>query len=124
MHIRKGNMGSRKRDITPKTMMSTIVEHARESNKHRKLPLNCTFYEPKSKEAKNTTVADTMTFKRVLNSENRLFSVLPEDSSLLKHLMEQYQRKLIVISVVTKKKIRKCSVQAFWIQQPKSSIVT
>jgi len=61
-----------------------------ESDKRRKLALNCKFYEPKSKEAKNMTVADTMTFKRVLNSENCLFSVLPEDSAEIEFIETSY----------------------------------
>jgi len=72
----KKSWGPRKRDVTPKTMMSTTVEHAKESSKCKKLPRKCTLYEARSDKAKNMIEADVLTYKRLLHSDSRLFSVL------------------------------------------------
>ena len=86
----KKTWGPRKRDVTPKTVMSTTVERAKESEEHRKLPLKCTLYEARSDVAKNMSAADIITFKRLLHGECRLFSVLPEDSAEIEYVETSY----------------------------------
>ena len=77
----KKTWGSRKRDVTRKTVMSTTVERAKESEERRKLPLKCTLYEARSDVAKNMSGADIITFKRLLHGECR-FSVFHQKIAL------------------------------------------
>ena len=44
MYIRKKTWGPRKRDVTPKTVMSMTVERAKDSTEHKKVAVTCTLY--------------------------------------------------------------------------------
>ena len=82
--------GPRKGDVTRKTVMSTTVERAKESEERRKLPLKCTLYEARSDVAKNMSGADIITFRRLLHGEYCFFSVLPEDRAEIEYVETSY----------------------------------
>jgi len=72
--------GPRKRDVTPKIVMSTTVELAKDSLECKKVAVTCTLYEARGDEAKNITAAKIVFFKYSLHNDSH-FSVLPENSS-------------------------------------------
>ena len=84
--------GPRKRDVTPKTVMSTIVEYAKDSLERKKVAVTCTLYEARSDETRNITAAEIVSFKNLLDGDSRLSSILPEDSVEIDFLMDQYQK--------------------------------
>ena len=90
MYIRKKTWGPRKRDVTPKTVMSMTVEHAKDSLERKKVAVTCTLYEARSDEAKNITAAEVVSFNRSLDDDSRLFSVLPGNSAEIECVNTSY----------------------------------
>ena len=82
--------GPRKRDVTPKTVMSMTVERAKDSSECKKVAVTCTLYEVRSDEAKNITAAEVVSFKRLLDDGSRLFSVLPGNSAEIEFVNTSY----------------------------------
>ena len=82
--------GPRKGDINLKTVMIVTVECAKDNSEHKKVAVTCTLFEARSNEAKNITAAKIISFKRSLDDDSHLFSVLPGDSAEIDFVETSY----------------------------------
>ena len=101
--------------------MSMTVERAKDSSERKKVAVTCTLYEARSDEAKNITAAEVVSFKRSLDNDSRLFSVLPGNSAEIEFvnnfLWISTKRKCIILSFVKRNittKRKAISKPKFW----------
>ena len=70
--------------------MSVTVERAKDGSECKKVAVTCTLYEARSNEVKSITAAEVISFKRSLDDDNCLFSVLPGDSAEIDFVETSY----------------------------------
>ena len=66
------------------------MERAKDSLECKRVAVTCTLYEARSNEAKNITAAEVILFKRSLDDDSRLFSVLPGYSAKIEFVETSY----------------------------------
>ena len=69
--------GPRKRDVDPKPIMQTTVEHAKGETERKKMAIKCTLYEARDEVTQEVTADNIITFKNLLETSSHI-SILPE----------------------------------------------